>query len=121
MANSSDVKNVVYALAGITAATLALLFFTVFVISIGVVALLFAISFAIVGRGNRLLWLMISPLIFALLIVTPYSIFAYLDSRGNAGGILIALLGFALIPILPSVFLGIAHTIRLLRSKHSNN
>lgn len=109
------VINIALAIFGVCVASIILFFFIQILLSVGGLLLLFTVSFAIVGKGNRLLWLMISPVIFILLIIVPFMIFEYLEKHGNGVGVLGALLGFALIPVLPSLFLGAAHAIRLRR------
>ncbi len=113
------VINVALAIFGVCVASIILFFYIHILLSVGVLLLLVAVSFAIVGKGNRLLWLMISPVIFAVLIIVPYTIYEYLEKQGSGVGILSALLGFALIPVLPSLFLGAAHAIRLRRPNQS--
>lgn len=109
------VINIALAIFGVCVASIILFSFIQILLSVGVLLLLIAVSFAIVGKGNRLLWLMISPVFFTLFIVMPFMIFEYLEKQGNSVGIIGTLFGFALIPVLPSLFLGAAHAIRLRR------
>lgn len=112
----SSIKKVVLTMTCVVIAIIALLFYVRFLIAFGVISLLVATSFAIVGRGNRLLWLFLSPFAFVLLIIAPYFAFEHFAKQENGGGILLAILGFALMPILPGLFLSLAHAIRLKRS-----
>ncbi len=87
----------------------------------GMIVLLFAMSLAIVGEGNRILWTAIFPLFFILLAILSHFSNKYLSDM-QAGNWVASLIAIALIPLGPAIVLWAAHTIQLKRRrKHSQN
>jgi hypothetical protein len=85
-------------------------------ISCGMATILIAASFAIVGRGNRLLWLLLCPVVAAVLLGMPYVGMTWLMQTGYSGNIVFLILMFAMVPLLPASFLWIANLVRLRRN-----
>jgi hypothetical protein len=75
----------------------------------GITVLLVSVSFALVGTGNRLLWMLILPLIACVLAALIYGVFSVLPKQSALPS---AILGFVLVPVIPSLILWVAVAFR---------
>jgi hypothetical protein len=79
----------------------------------GITVLLVSVSFALVGTGNRLLWMLILPLIACVLAALIYGVFSVLPKQPDLPS---AILGFVLVPVIPSLILWAAVAFRQKRA-----
>ena len=80
-----------------------------FGLALGMPLLLFVVSLAVAGDGNRLLWAALFPLLFAALVLLVYAGLALLPPAAER---LRLLLAFALMPLLPALLIWLALQLR---------
>lgn len=78
-------------------------------------SLLTVMSFAIVGRGNRKIWLLVLPMAMLLIIVGPFALLQY--GASNIGGIFFPLMEFILMTVSPGMLLVFSYQFGKWRAK----